>query len=991
MSATERLALLITANGTQAISELGKVGQAAKRDLGEVERGSRLSSSAMIAMGASSVTAGAAVAAGLYTAVRAAGDLGESANKASVIFGTSFGKIEKFSDSAAATIGQSRRAALDAASTFGQFGKAAGLSGDGLATFSTTLTKLASDMASFNNSTPEDAVLALGAALRGEMEPIRRFGVLLDDMTLRREAMAQGLIPDLSSSLTPQQKALAAYGQILKQTGDQQGDFARTSGSLANQQRTLAASFEDFKAQVGEGALPVFQQLVDVASAALKGFTSLPGPVKSAVGEFAALASTAAVVGGGLNVVTGAAIKAGKAIKEASVAGGGGLSGLVSGLGAANVATGAVTAVVTAGLGIYEAWATNANRVDQEMTQLAGTLTSVADQAQVLPALAQQFNTILATRGGAQDVFQKTGLGVVEVTKAIAAAPGEFDKFRDSVDGVYGALESLDSGFSLNGALDFFGVSGGIEEVEAAANKAPPAVRNLLNELIGMYKAGQLSGDELRRMIDYLVDLDKGAKFSSTQVKANAEELWKVVPAAQQAGRALDLFNTATNTSAGVDAQAAALAELKTLFPDAASAAGLFTGALTDVGDTALSTAANLETFNAGLTAVQGITSATDRLTKANANLAKLGERDTKTIERSYQRVIDAKQRLDDILNGDGTGLEQESPAAQEARARAKLAEANARLAANPKDAEAQTLKDEAISQIEAAQRRGMELARSAQDTARQVRDANEELASAQQDYAEAVAGPSKEEVDAAWGERRDAELAQAQAIQAFAQGVTDGTISIDGFNAYLDDLVAKGLISPETAQYFKDQVKFFADSLGLLGQAMQSTAAAGAGLANFVLGSATGLLTGRQIADRVIGTIPGIIAKSSATTHTATSEQLRKAGVNVPPNPRPGSKITDKNGHTWTYDPPGGWVSRYHTGGMVAGSGESNARLLGGEYVVSRRGVAALDAINSGRPGMGQSWTVTNHIYGQRDPDATATSVVRKMRAKAFLKTGSS
>lgn len=983
MSATERLALLITANGSQAISELGKVGNAAKRDLGEVESRASRASRSMIAVGAGAVAAGATVASGLYSAVKAASDLGESSNKASVIFGASFGKIEKFAQSASGTIGQSERAATDAAATFGMFGKSAGLTGDGLADFSIRLTKLASDMASFGNSTPEEAVTAIGAALRGESEPIRRFGVLLDDATLRAEALKQGLTNDLSSSLTPQQRALAAYGQIVKQTTDQQGDFARTSGSLANQQRTLAASFEDFKAAAGEGALPVFQQLVDVAGAALKGFEALPDSVKSAVGEFAALASVAAIVGGGLSLAGGAAIKAGQAIKAAAAEGGGGLGGLVSNLGGLNVATAGVTAVVTAGLGIYEAWATNAERVDNEMQSLADTITSVSGAAEVLPALAQQFNSILETRGGAQDVFAKTGLGVAQVTKAIAAAPGSVDKFRDSLDGLTGGLTLLGS------YTDDLGIVDAIGEIETAAAKAPAPVRGLLNELVGLYKAGGITADELRKMVDYLADLDKGAAFSATQVKANAEELWKTVPAAQQAGRAIELYKTATNKKAGEEAQAAALAELKRLFPEAAAAAGLLTDGLGQVDAAAQSTAGSLDTFKSALSAVQSVTSATDRLQKANQNLAKLGERDTKTIESAYQRIIDAKQRLDDILAGDGNNLNQESPAAQEARARARLMDANARLAANPKDAAAQTAKDEAISQIEAAQKRGQELARSAQDTARQVRDANDELASAQKDYAHAVAGPSADEISAAWKDRADAEAAQAIAIADFAQGIADGKVSVDGFTAYLDDLVSKGLISPESAEFFKSQIQFLAGAFGDLGTKVSSVANAdfwknafpGFGTAS------TGQTAARGIAGDVFGAIGRILGGKD---HEITTKSAKRLGVNVPSPLFYGAKGTDRDGHTWTFVAPGKWVSRYHSGGMVAGTGERDAKLLGGEYVVSRKGVKALDRINSGQAGSaGPTWNVTNHIYGQRDPQGTAVATVQKMRAKAFLKTG--
>ena len=83
--------------------------------------------------------------------------------------------------------------ALDAAATFATFGGAAGLAGDDLVNFSTGFVGLASDMASFNNTTPEQAIQAIGAALRGEAEPMRQYGVLLDDATLRQKALELGL------------------------------------------------------------------------------------------------------------------------------------------------------------------------------------------------------------------------------------------------------------------------------------------------------------------------------------------------------------------------------------------------------------------------------------------------------------------------------------------------------------------------------------------------------------------------------------------------------------------------------------------------------------------------------------------------------------------------------------------------------------------------------------------------------------------------------
>jgi len=194
-------------------------------------------------------------------AVKAASDLSETVAKAGQIFGTSAKQVEDFAATAAATLGQSKQQALDAASTFAVFGKSAGLAGDDLVKFSTDFTVLASDLASFNNTTPDEAITAIGSALRGEAEPLRRFGVLLDDASLRAAALELGIISTTKNALTPQQKVLAAQALIYKQTGDAQGDFLRTSDGLANSQRILTAQIENVKTSIGTALLPVATEL----------------------------------------------------------------------------------------------------------------------------------------------------------------------------------------------------------------------------------------------------------------------------------------------------------------------------------------------------------------------------------------------------------------------------------------------------------------------------------------------------------------------------------------------------------------------------------------------------------------------------------------------------------------------------------------------------------------------------------------------------------
>jgi hypothetical protein len=189
--------------------------------------------------------------------IGAAGDMQETVSKTNAIFGSEAAGLLTWAEGAATAMGQSKQQALDAASTFAVFGKGAGLAGSDLSGFATELTGVASDLASFHNASPEEAIQAIGAGLRGEAEPLRRFGILLDDATLRAKALEMGLITTTKDALTPQQKVLASQAVIMSQLGDAQGDFARTSGGLANQQRILSAEFANAKTELGERLLPI--------------------------------------------------------------------------------------------------------------------------------------------------------------------------------------------------------------------------------------------------------------------------------------------------------------------------------------------------------------------------------------------------------------------------------------------------------------------------------------------------------------------------------------------------------------------------------------------------------------------------------------------------------------------------------------------------------------------------------------------------------------
>lgn len=217
-------------------------------------------------------TLGGAIA-GISVAVResvlAASDLEESMSKVGVVFGNSAEEVYRWADTTSSSIGISRQAALEAAGTYGNLFTALGLTKDAAADMSQDMVNLAADLASFNNADPTQTLEALRAGLTGEAEPLKRYGVAMNQVTLAQKAMEMGL-GDNIQALTEAQKIQLRYAVIMEQTGAAQGDFARTSDGLANTMRTLNATTEDLKAELGEAFLPTALKIVTVLTDAAK-------------------------------------------------------------------------------------------------------------------------------------------------------------------------------------------------------------------------------------------------------------------------------------------------------------------------------------------------------------------------------------------------------------------------------------------------------------------------------------------------------------------------------------------------------------------------------------------------------------------------------------------------------------------------------------------------------------------------------------------------
>lgn len=198
----------------------------------------------------------AGLVAGFKSVVMAASNLEESVTKANVVFGSNASAIQDWAKTTSTSFGINRQQALEAAGTYGNLLRAFGMTENAAYSMSTSMVELAADLASFNNTSVDDALNALRAGLTGETEPLKRFGVALTDVRLRQEALAMGL-GEYTGMLPPAIKTQAAYSLIMKDTSLAQGDMARTAGGFANQLRFVQAGLADAKTTLGEAFLPV--------------------------------------------------------------------------------------------------------------------------------------------------------------------------------------------------------------------------------------------------------------------------------------------------------------------------------------------------------------------------------------------------------------------------------------------------------------------------------------------------------------------------------------------------------------------------------------------------------------------------------------------------------------------------------------------------------------------------------------------------------------
>lgn len=181
-------------------------------------------------------------------------DIAEVENVVDVAFGSMADQAYKFASTATKQFGLSELAAKNYSGTMMAMLNASGVAQESAAKMSTTLAGLAGDLASFYNIDTDTAFYKIRAGISGEIEPLKQLGINLSVANLQEYALSQG-ITTAYNSMTQAQKTMLRYNYIMSVTSAQQGDFARTAGSYANQVRLLTLNIQSLSSVIGQGLI----------------------------------------------------------------------------------------------------------------------------------------------------------------------------------------------------------------------------------------------------------------------------------------------------------------------------------------------------------------------------------------------------------------------------------------------------------------------------------------------------------------------------------------------------------------------------------------------------------------------------------------------------------------------------------------------------------------------------------------------------------------
>ena len=476
--------------------------------------------------------------------IKAASDLEQSIGGVDAVFGEYAANVHEKSRQAAQDLGLSKNAYNELITVSGAMLKNKGL--DDFAEQSQNLVKIGADLAAQFGGPTSQAVEALNAAMRGESDPIERYGISLNEAAVNAK-MAQMGLEGLEGAALDQAKTQARLALITEQSTDAQGAFAREADTAAGKAQRLSAEWENQQVALGEKLLPAMVAVTDFASGTLvpafsgvvelfaglaSAANSLPGPVKTALLALVAFHLLKGPVVSMLDTTRTKIDGLGKSLKGGGIAGGAKAAGgaLMSAFGGPlGIAIGVGTMALT------HFWQ-EAEKVNAIADTLAGTVDKATgaftkasrteakkalfgdlsvDDRKLLEGLGVDFDALAdsALKGG--DAYKQQRAELVDLMEQHQGIFTVFSSESKATEGLLRSYDRLGEG-ARDSADEAKRLADDEKDVGDEAKGAAPKVDNLADKTAALKTKSEEAAEKTKKLAEAILDVVDAAVDSDS-------------------------------------------------------------------------------------------------------------------------------------------------------------------------------------------------------------------------------------------------------------------------------------------------------------------------------------------------------------------------------------------------------------------------------------------------------------------------------------------
>lgn len=530
MALSEKLQYVLDFNVDGGIKSLQKLGNTADKELKKADNRLDKLGKNLTKFGLGALAAAGVAGTALYKMGQGAADTEAAFSALNQVVGeTAAQGLARWAEDGAEKVGLAKGAIYEAATTFGMFGKEAGMAGAELDGFIKSQITMAADWAAFKNTTPEQVIQDIRAAYAGSSETLQKYIGTVNDAAIR-QAYFEATGEKVTGTLSGQQRIIGLNTLMMQKGADMAGQFARESGELSGQQAIAAAQLKNLSDEIGAGVLPMLVKLFGVANKLISAFSSLNDVTGGNLGTFAAYGTAALATVGSLALVVGQIIKMRKAFVD--------LRGVMLRHPVLTIAT--VVGVAAGAIGLFGA---NANDAAHKVKEMADRIREAED---AMSGLSSEITRLVTDNDNLRQAMVAANLTTQELLQAVLGGGEPLSEFaarvRDGADAAgLSATETLAAVVALRELAQANKLAG--QTTEELGQVTKQAAESTEETTVAQKLSAQQTAALRLEQNQYVRSLQD----ANTEVKANKEALegsnWylrKQREDAERASRAID-------------------------------------------------------------------------------------------------------------------------------------------------------------------------------------------------------------------------------------------------------------------------------------------------------------------------------------------------------------------------------------------------------------------------------------------------------------------